>query len=220
MIVQRRRVTWVFDLDNTLHDTRPQIMPHIDRSMTRYVAEHLRIDEAAADTLRAQYVRAHGATLRGLMHHHGTDPEHFLWRTHQLPDLERMLHAEDGLRLALQRLPGRRIVFSNAPLFYVEAVLAGLGLGRFFDSVYTIESVGYRAKPSMAGFRAVLRAERLDPAQAIMVEDSADNLRTAKRAGMRTVWVAREPQIPRFVDLRVRAIATLPRRLAALGFNP
>lgn len=218
--MQRRRMTWVFDLDNTLHDTRPQIMPHIDRAMTRYVAEHLRIDEHAANALRARYVRAHGATLRGLMHHHGTDPQHFLWHTHQLPDLGRMLRAEDGLRHALRRLPGRRIVYSNAPFFYVEAVLARLGIEQCFHSVYTIESVAYRAKPAAAGFRAVLHAERLDPAQAIMVEDSIENLRTAKRIGMRTVLVAREPQIPQCVDLRVRAIATLPRQLGALGLNP
>ena len=43
----------------------------------------------------------------------------------------------------------------------------------------------------LAGFRALLRAEGLDPRRCIMVEDSAENLRTAKRLGMRTVWISR-----------------------------
>lgn len=212
-----RAPTWVFDLDNTLHDTRPHVMPHIDRAMTRYVAQHLDLDEAAANVLRARYVRSHGATLRGLMHHHGTDPRHFLWHTHQFDDLGAMLRWEPGLRQALRQLPGRRIVYSNAPLFYVERVLNHLGVASLFQAVYTIESVRYHSKPAITGFRAVLNAERLDPARCIMVEDSLDNLRTAKRIGMRTVWVERIPTVPRHVDLRVGAIARLPRRLRVLG---
>ena len=29
--------TWIFDLDNTLHDARAHVFPHIDRSMTAYL---------------------------------------------------------------------------------------------------------------------------------------------------------------------------------------
>jgi putative hydrolase of the HAD superfamily len=210
------RTTWVFDLDNTLHDARPQILPHIDRSMTRYVAEHLRINEGAANALRVRFLRSHGATLVGLMREHGTDPHHFLWNTHQLPDLERMLIAEQALRHTLRRLHGRRIVFSNAPLFYVEAVLELLGIAALFDAVYSIEATRFRPKPSLAGFRAVLAAERAHPRQCVMVEDSLENLRTAKRLGMATVWVTKEPRSPGFVDVRVGALAALPRLAARL----
>ncbi len=211
-----QRPTWVFDLDNTLHDARPRILPHIDRSMTRYVAEHLKIDESAANALRVKFWREYGATLTGLMRNHGTDPHHFLWHTHQFPDLGRILISEGTLRRTLRRLPGRLIVFSNAPLFYVEAVIESLGIADLFQAVYGIESVGFRAKPSANGFRAVLAAERVDPRACIMVEDSLDNLRTAKRIGMRTVWIARENRTPAHVDLRVGALAMLPRLIGAL----
>lgn len=212
-----RGLTWIFDLDNTLHDTRAHVMPHIDRAMTRYVARALDLDEAAANALRARYVRSHGATLRGLMHHHGTDPGHFLWHTHQFDDLGAMLRWEPGLKQALRQLPGRRVVFSNAPLFYIERVLALVGIAAQFEAVYSIESVRFNAKPAAAGFRAVLRAERLAASRAIMVEDSVDNLRTAKRLGMRTVWVERTAAVPSHVDVRVRAVSHLPRRLEALA---
>ncbi len=211
-----QRPTWVFDLDNTLHDARPQILPHIDRSMTRYVAEHLQIDDGSANLLRVKFFREYGATLTGLMRNHGTNPHHFLWHTHQFPDLDRMLISEGTLRATLRRLPGRLIVFSNAPMFYVVAVIESLGIAHLFDAVYSIESTRFRPKPSDAGFRAVLAAERVDPRACIMVEDSLNNLRTAKRIGMRTVWIARDHRSPAYVDVRIGTLARLPRMIGAL----
>jgi putative hydrolase of the HAD superfamily len=43
---------WIFDLDNTLHNATPHIFPHINRSMTAYLQEHLQLDEDAANALR------------------------------------------------------------------------------------------------------------------------------------------------------------------------
>ena len=215
----RASPTWIFDLDNTLHDARPHIFPHINRSMTAYIEAHLRLDERDADALRREYWRRYGATLLGMVRHHQTDPAHFLWHTHQFPDLARMVVAERGLVHALARLRGRKIVFSNGPLHYALAVLEILGLDRFFDAVYTIEHVGYRPKPGVEAFRAILRQERVDPRRCIMVEDLLRNLRTAKRLGMKTVWVSREARSPGFVDARVGAIGGLPRIFRQL-FNP
>ena len=64
--------TWIFDLDNTLHDARAHIFPQMDRAMTAYVQRALGLDEAAAGALRQEYWRRYGATLLGLMRHHGT----------------------------------------------------------------------------------------------------------------------------------------------------
>ncbi len=207
-------LTWIFDLDNTLHDAGAHIFPHINRGMTAYIESQLALSTDAADRLRREYWVRYGATLLGLVRHHRTDPDHFLWHTHQFPELQRMVVAEAGLVHALRRLRGRRIVFSNAPLHYAERVLEILGLASFFDALYTIESTGYQPKPGIAGFRALLAAERVDPRRCIMVEDTLRNLRTAKRLGMRTVWVSREPRAPAYVDHRVVAIRELPRRCA------
>ncbi len=60
---------WIFDLDNTLHDAMPHIFPHINRSMTAYLQQHLQLDEEAANALRVDYWQRYGATLTGLMRH-------------------------------------------------------------------------------------------------------------------------------------------------------
>ncbi len=211
------RITWIFDLDDTLHDTRPHIMPHINRSMTAYVQEHLALDEPAAAALRVKYWRRYGATLLGLMRHHDTDPHHFLWHTHQFPALRRMVVAERGALHALRRLRGRKLVFSNAPAHYAHAVLEILGMATLFDAVYTIEHTRFRPKPDPAGFRSLLAAEHVVPGRAVMVDDALGNLRAARRLGLTTVWVSRLPRAPRYVDARIGSVRELPRLAARLG---
>ena len=210
-----RRV-WIFDLDNTLHNARPHIFPHINRAMTEYLQAHLGLTETAAGELRRHYWKRYGATLTGLMRHHQTDPRHFLWHTHQFPELDRMLVREPQLRATLQCLPGRKLVFSNAPVHYSRAVLKALAIADLFDDVFSIERTHFRPKPDSYGFLRMCRANHLRPQRCIMVEDSLDNLRTASRLGMKTVWVTRAARTPGSVDVRVANLMQLPRLLAQL----
>jgi len=215
----RTHLTWIFDLDNTLHDATPHILPHINRGMTAYLREHLALDEDRASALRVHYWKTYGATLLGLMRHHGTDPQHFLMQTHQFPDLGRMVVAEGGLRHALRRLIGRKVLFSNAPKHYAIAVLERLRIADLFDAFYALEQIRYQPKPSTGGFRLLLGRERLVPQRSILVEDTLVNLRTAKRLGMKTVWVTRDRRSPGWVDAKVASVLALPRASSALGWN-
>ena len=207
---------WVFDLDNTLHNATPHIFPHINRSMTAYLQQHLGLDEQAASELRMHYWLRYGATLSGMMKHHATDPEHFLWHTHQFLHLPQMVLREPRLRHVLKRLPGRKLVFSNAPQRYVRAVLKLLRVDDLFEDVFAIEHAHYRPKPQMAGFVRLLRKYRLNPARCVMVEDSAENLQTAKRLGMKTVWVDTTSRSPAYVDVKICNVMELPRALSRL----
>ncbi len=201
---------WIFDLDNTLHDASPHIFPHINQSMTAYLQEHLQLDEASANALRQHYWRRYGATLSGMMRHHGTDPDHFLWHTHQFPELEQMVVRFPRLRHVLRALPGKKIVFSNAPQHYALAVLKLLKVADLFDDVVAVEQTRYRPKPDLAGFRHVMRRHRVTASQCVMVEDSLENLLAAKRLGMRTVWVNAGNKYPACVDVKISDIMRLP----------
>ncbi len=201
----------MFDLDNTLHNAGAHIFPHMNRAMTQYLQDNLSLDEAGANELRERYWLRYGATLQGLMRHHGTDPDHFLWHTHQFPALHQMVLRQRGLRAALQRLPGRKLVYSNAPAHYIHRVLELLGIADLFEEVFTIEHAGYRPKPDTQGFRRLFRRMRLNPSRCIMVEDTLANLKTAKRLGMKTVLVGALPKRPSCVDLSVKSVLELPR---------
>jgi len=208
--------TWIFDLDNTLHDAAPHIFPHLNWAMTAYLEMHLGLAPGEANALRLRYWRRYGATLPGLMRHHDVDPLHFLRETHRLPELQRMVVRHPLLRSVLTRLPGRKLVFSNSPVHYSHAVLGILRVADLFDDVFSIEHTGYRPKPDRRGFLRLLRKHRLRPGCCVMVEDTLANLRTAKRLGMHTVWVSRSAKVPAYVDLSIRHVSQLPRWLRRL----
>lgn len=202
----------MFDLDNTLHDAVPHVFPHISRAMTGYLQAHLGLSEAESNRLRIHYWQRYGATLLGLRRHHPEiNSRHFLWHTHQFPQLHTQLVYERGLRGLLRKLPGKKVLFSNAPEHYARGVLQAMGLQDVFTDVLCVERTGFRPKPAPHGFRQLLRRHGLRPQQAIMVEDDLDNLRTAKRLGMRTVWVTGASKSPPFVDVRVESVLKLRR---------
>ncbi|MGA8006828.1 MAG: pyrimidine 5'-nucleotidase [Burkholderiales bacterium] len=205
-----RRV-WIFDLDNTLHDASARIFPSMHEQINAYLRRHFGLDEAGANEMRRGFWLRYGTTLNGLMRHYGTDPRRFLAETHRFPELADMVVHENALRHALARLGGRKLVFSNAPRHYVEEVLRAIGVARWFDAVYTIEDARFRGKPAAHGFHLLLRKHDMDPHRCAFLDDSLENLRTAKRLGMSTVWVSREKRRVSFVDLRVSSVLELPR---------
>ena len=208
---------WIFDLDNTLHNATAHIFPHINRSMTAYLQEHLQLDEEAANDLRVHYWLRYGATMTGLMRHHGTDPDHFLWHTHQFPELDKMVLRVPRLRHVLKALPGRKVVFSNAPQRYAYAVLKLLRVDDLFDDVMAVEHTRYRPKPDNFGFMRLLKMHRVKAPQCIMVEDSLENLQAAKQLGMHTVWVNAGNKNAPCVDAKIRDVMQLPDVLHRLG---
>ena len=208
--------TWLFDLDNTLHNASPHIFPQINRSMREYIERHLGVDEHEATRIRQTYWDRYGATLTGLMRHHGTDPRHFLWETHQFDDLPRMVVFERGLKAMLARLPGRKIIFSNAPRHYTDAILRLADIRHEFAAVYSIEQLRFKPKPAVSGFLRILQREKLEAKNCIMVEDSLANLVTARKLGMKTVWVSAGLRRSVHVDVRLRNVTHLPQYLGRL----
>ena len=205
-----RRV-WIFDLDNTLHDARPRVFPSMHVQINRYLQRRFRVDEAGADDMRQKFWRRYGTTLNGLMRHHGEDPARFLRETHVFPELADLVERENALKHALARLGGTKLIFSNAPRHYVEEVLRVIGLHRYFSGVYTIEDTRYRGKPAVHGFHHLLRAHNLDPHRCAFIDDMLENLRTAHRLGMSTVWVSKLRRRLPYVDLRIASVTELPR---------
>ena len=200
---------WIFDLDDTLHNASAHIFPVMNRAMTQYIQDTLALDETAAQQLRQHYWRIYGATLKGLMRHHGTDPYHFLLETHRLMDLPEMVIQTKRLRHMLQTLKGRKVIFTNAPKSYALRVLDLLGIGDLFELVFSVETVKFHAKPSVRGFKILLKTIKAKASDCVMLEDNLPALMTAKRLGMRTIWVTKKLHKPNFVDYRLQSVLAL-----------
>lgn len=231
---------WLFDLDNTLHDASHAIFPAISANMNTYIARVLGDGDTPAsqdivDAARLGYWKRYGATLLGMIRHHGVCAADFLHITHDLGALEKLVRAEKGLGTLLRRLPGRKILLTNAPTRYSTDVMRHLGLSRHFAHHVAIEHMHVhrqlRPKPSSLMLRRLLRKHGVAARRCILVEDTLANLKSASRLGLRTVWVTqylrmsdpigraplpRTLKRPGYVDVKVKSVRQLPARLHRL----
>ena len=189
--------SWVFDLDNTLYPPEHRLFDQIEVKMTAWVMRALNVGRTEADRLRRHYWETYGTTLSGLMREHGVDPGPYLNEVHDI-DFS-ALPRDPALAEAIARLPGRRIVYTNACIPYAVRVLEARGLSGLFDAIYGIESAGFRPKPEAEAFAAVFAQDGTDPKTAAMFEDDTRNLIAPHAMGMRTVHVAPKPHPARHI---------------------
>ena len=191
----------IFDLDNTLYPAEKQLFNLIDVRINRYMTEIVGIPAPEVDALRRDYWRLYGVTLQGLIRHHAVDPEDYLHYVHDI-DVTSRLVPDITLRKMLASLPQRKAVFTNGSTCHAARVLSALGIEDMFEKVYDIRVAAYQPKPYPEPYHAVL--EELDTVaeRCIMIEDSRDNLHTAKRLGMGTILVG-EGHTPDFVDVHL-----------------
>jgi putative hydrolase of the HAD superfamily len=184
--------TWLFDLDNTLYPVESGFMGEIERRMTDYVQRLTGLERDEAYKLQKQYLAQYGLTLGGLIAHHGIDPADFHAIFHDM-SLEALAH-DPRLLAALERLPGRRLIFTNADNVHAERVLERLGLAHLFDDVFHIGSADYVPKPDPANMARISETHAIDPAVTAFFEDSERNLAPAAAIGMTTVLVGPNAQ--------------------------
>jgi putative hydrolase of the HAD superfamily len=177
-----------FDLDNTLYPRSSGLLARIDQRIDAYLRARIGIPEAEVHHVRRRYWREHGTTLRGLMRLHAVDADDYLEYVHDV-DLVG-LEPDPRLRVALERLPHRKAVFSNASRGHANRVLLRLGLQSAFESVLGLEDLAYVPKPAEEAFRVALGALGARPEVSALIDDLRANLAAAKRLGMRTIWVA------------------------------
>ena len=198
---------WIFDLDNTLYPAGSEFIALMEGRMTDFVARETGLPRDEARALQKHYLHEHGTTLAGLMAYHGVEPEAFLTEVHDVAIDS--LEPDPDLRAALERLPGRRLVFTNADARHAERVLSHLGVADQFEDVFHIAAAGYIPKPQPETFERMMRRHAVSPAAAAFFEDSERNLEPAARVGMTTVLVgphAASSTAP-FVDHRTEALA-------------
>jgi putative hydrolase of the HAD superfamily len=199
--------TWLFDLDNTLYPVESGFMDQVVVRMTDFVERVTGLPRDEAFRLQKTYLAEHGLTLKGMMLNHGVDPLEFHAMFHDV-SLEALAHDPEMLA-ALERLPGRLLIFTNADDVHAERVLDRLGLAHLFDDVFHIGSGGYEPKPSPAAFARISAAHDIRADATAFFEDAERNLEPAADLGMTTVLVgphAAESAAP-FVQFRTAKLA-------------
>jgi len=178
---------WVFDLDNTLYSAQCGLFHQIDRRMGEFIAGLLDLAYEDARRLQKEYFHTYGTTLWGLMDHHQVDPSAYLEFVH---DIDLTVIAPDrALDAALARLPGIKIIFTNADRPHAEQVIGRLGVARHFAAIFDIHDAGYVPKPAPETYDRFVARHGIAPERSVLFEDTAANLMPAAALGMTTVLV-------------------------------
>ncbi|WP_373086867.1 pyrimidine 5'-nucleotidase [Sneathiella sp.] len=179
--------TWIFDLDNTLYPAKSNLFAKIDQKMGEFICNFLKVELPEAKAIQKKYFREHGTTLNGLMVNYGMDPADFLEYVHDI-DVTDLATAPE-LSEALEKLEGRKIIFTNGSLYHATNVCTQLGITHHFEHIFDIVAAEFRPKPDINVYRELVRQQNIDPEKAVLFEDMAVNLVPAHEMGMTTVWI-------------------------------
>lgn len=178
-----------FDLDGTLIDSRRDLADSANQLIEELGGEPLTeeqiggmVGEGAALLVR----RALRASGRG-------ERAHALERFLQIYDERLLNHTRvyEGLGDVIQRARAhaRLTVLTNKPTAPTERILAGLGLREMFDEVMGGDGP-YPRKPDPAGLTAMMASAGATARETLLVGDSAIDLETARRAGVKCCLVS------------------------------
>ena len=199
--------TWIFDLDNTLHDAQKKIFPVINQKINRYISKEVKINLKEADELRQKYWEDYGATLGGLIKHHDINPTDFLEKTHTLKNFEELVFPMQDLIKVLSSINGKKILYTNAPRAYTNKVLKICQIEGYFDGIFSIEDCNFLAKPSEISMKFFL--EKYKISKAYFVDDVKENLETANQFGLSTIWLTNEEESPSYIDKKISKLKDL-----------
>lgn len=188
----------LFDLDNTLYPAEKDLFSLIDVRINRYMEEIVAIHPEEVDGLRRHYWSEYGTTLQGLIQHHVIDPEDYLDYVHAI-DVEQRLSHDTDLQRTLRQLDIPCFVFTNGSQCHAKRVMNALGVEDLFADIFDIRVADYVPKPNLPPYQKVLETLGISGERCVMVEDSTDNLRTAKQLGMKTVLIGQQ-QTHSFID--------------------
>src|ERR671920_828760 len=74
------------------------------------------------------------------------------------------LQCDESLASSLERLPGRKFVFTNGDATYARRVLDAIGVNDRFDDLHDIHASSYRPKPDPHGYELLCDRFGIDPA--------------------------------------------------------
>jgi len=172
----------IFDLDGTLIDSKKDLALSVNATL-QHIGRPPLADETISSYIgngaQALVKRALGEGVteaeveKGLAYFLSYYRQHMLDNTYLYPGVQECLEGLNGCELA---------VLTNKPVRISNAILEGLGVGKFFRYVYGGNSFETK-KPDPQGVNILLRDFGAAPSEAMIVGDSEVDVRTARNAG-------------------------------------
>lgn len=179
--------TVFFDLDDTLYPASSGLWVAIRERISLYMHECLGIPWEDIPDLRRRYFEEYGTALRGLEANYPIRQEDYLAFVHDLP-LKDYIQPDPNLRAVLENLKTRKLIFTNADSAHARRVMKTLEVVDLFEDIVDINDLTPFCKPMPESFqRAMFRAEEIDPARCVLIDDMQRNITGAHEFGLRTI---------------------------------
>ncbi len=184
----------IFDLDGTLVDSRLDLTNSVNAMLRHYGRPELPCE------LISTYI-GDGAPMLVRRALGDPDDQKFVdeallfflayYREHKLDNTYVYEGVKESLQTICQARNGevRMAVLSNKPVNPSRAIVEALGLGEFFFQVYGGNSFPTK-KPDPQGALQLLKEVGVKAGEAAMIGDSANDVMTAKNAGMYSVGLS------------------------------
>lgn len=200
----------LIDLDDTLYPRESGAWGRVGQRIDRYLVEEMGFPPGEVQNLRHRLFHKYGTTLRGLQIEYEVEMDHYLDYVHDVP-LNDILSPDPQLNQALQTLPQRKVIFTNANAAHAERVMQLLAVRDQFDGIIDIYTLYPHCKPQIEAFQKALAAINEQPHRCLMVDDNPKNLAAARSLGLATISVGahRHDSSPHIPD--IKALARLLR---------
>jgi len=190
---------WLFDLDNTLYSGDTKVFDQVDKKMSKFISEKLKVSEEEAKKIQKNYFHEYNTTLNGMIKNHDIDATEFLEFVHDV-NLD-FLKKDEFLGNQINKLNGKKIIFTNGSKAHAANVTGKIGIDKLFDGVFDIVDSDFYPKPSMEPYKKIIENYNIEPEYCIFFEDIARNLKPAHELGMKTVWIKnKEPWAAEYSD--------------------
>jgi FMN phosphatase YigB (HAD superfamily) len=191
---------FIWDVDNVIYPYDEAFHKECDRAAARAAislgaADGRSYDELVA--LAAEPYRKHGTSFHGFSREMGIPMEAMHKRYHEEVSTEFMKPDQrliEGFRKVAVVTPGvTHVILTHGSTDWAKRVLAARGLSQFFKPEHIIgtEQLGFTQKcDGVEAFAHVLARTGHAAEDAIMIEDTAKNLRFPQAMGMQTAFIS------------------------------
>ena len=178
---------WIFDLDNTLYSGQTRVFDQVSKKMSEYISKKLNISTVEAKEIQKNYFHEYNTTLNGMIKNYKIDANEFLEYVHNI-DID-FLKKDQMLSEELNKLDGKKIIFTNGSRKHALNVTKRIGIDQYFDDIFDIVDCEFVPKPAIQSYKKLVEKHNIDPKLCGFVEDIARNLKPAYEMGMKTVWI-------------------------------
>ena len=190
---------WIFDLDNTLYSGETRVFEQIDKKMSEYISGKLNVSIDEAKEIQKNYFYEYNTTLNGMIKNYKIDANEFLEFVHNI-DIN-FLKKDPILSEELNKLDGKKIIFTNGSRKHALNVTKRIGIDQYFDDIFDIVDSEFVPKPVIQPYKKLVEKHKIDPKLCGFVEDIARNLKPAYEMGMKTIWIENnEPWAKKYSD--------------------